>query len=260
MKENADYFKEDDNIGCSLLSGSGSNLKTGSNAGSMMDISTSPPTMVNTVSTDIAIGVNQDHRTLTSTSLGLDSDFFTCILCLEQHNINAFDRFLLLGAFVQKSTVLSQNRSRKSWMYSSTSTFIQEQLKNICMIESDLNYGPHMNTCTHYMHSDCFQKYIEMIHLQERRRATGRHLRFSYDINKGEFLCPLCECLCNIAIPIVPQTVVRKGSHPTDLPMEKFLSGLNSILGDSACDGSNGWLDIVKYMGKCWSEFYFVFI
>ena len=245
MDENSEYFKEG-------AEASGKTTESGK-ADSMMDVSTPSP-----ATSGVAIGVNQDPR-LSSTASFVETDFSTCILCLEQHNINSNDRFLVLGAFFQKSTVLSQNRSHKSWIMggaraSKMPFTVKDAEGNLLFVESDLNYGPHVNTCTHYMHSDCFTKYLNMIENQERRRVNGRHPRLGYDISKGEFLCPLCECLCNIAIPIMPRVSIKPNSIKTDIPMEKFLSGLHSIVTESGCDGSSGWLDSRKYSGKSFQD------
>ncbi|KAI2798556.1 E3 ubiquitin-protein ligase ubr1, partial [Blomia tropicalis] len=244
MKKNAEMYQEEEeeNVASERMN------TNRSNSGSLMDISSIPPVVNN----GIAIGVRQDNRTNCTTSF--ESNSFTCILCLEHHDINSVNRFLLLGAFIQESTVLSQNRNHKTWLYSSNkdstphdNRYSNEMLKNVCFVDSDLNYGPHINTCTHYMHNDCFEKYFEMV-IQHERRRNNRHPRLSFNVNKREFLCPLCECLCNITIPIVPQVNVKNESLKFDMPMDKYLIGLHSIISDSGCDGFSGWIDSHKYI------------
>ena len=54
------------------------------------------------------------------------------------------------------------------------------------------------------MHSSCWQNYFDDIQSSEQRRSRMRGPQ-SYDIEKSEFLCPLCRCLSNCVIPLIPQ-------------------------------------------------------
>lgn len=52
----------------------------------------------------------------------------------------------------------------------------------------------------------CACRYFEAVQLKERRRQQRLRGHNSYDVYNGEFLCPLCECLSNTVIPLLPHT------------------------------------------------------
>ena len=54
------------------------------------------------------------------------------------------------------------------------------------------------------MHATCWQKYFDDVSESERRRYRTRHPT-SFDVEKSEFLCPLCRSLSNTVIPLIPQ-------------------------------------------------------
>lgn len=161
---------------------------------------------------------------------------FTCILCHELHDTKAPERYLLQAGYIQKSTVLSKNRKRRDWEAKCSTVFVP----------SDHNYGPFINTCTHYMHHDCFDKYLEMVGLNDRRRMGRQGRNASFDINRGEFLCPLCECLCNLTIPVMaPRAPIKPGSLVVDMPIDQWLSGLHSLV-----DSIQIWTDDASKFSK----------
>lgn len=180
IKEHAEYFEND-----------ASAMPTSS---SMMDLTNEEPVGTGQ---PVAIGLQPSAKVVTA-------EDHTCILCREDQSITTSGRCLVLAAFVQRSTVLSKNRDRK--VNSS-----EETVDNLFM-PSDLYFGPHVSTCGHMMHSDCWQKFFDSVLAKERRRPLryGRHV--SFDVDKNEFLCPLCECLSNTVIPILP--------HMSPTPME----------------------------------------
>lgn len=208
IKENAEYFKEaDDGI---------------SSAESFMDLSNE----FNALHDPIAVGVNQRGKVITN-------EVYTCILCREEQDVTLNKKCLVLSAFVQRSTVLSKNRDRK----------IPNDGDNIdpLFVPSDLYFGPHISTCGHVMHSDCWQKFFETVMAKERRRPIryGRHV--SFDVDKSEFLCPLCECLSNCVIPIIPvpngesnsnEAGSTSNSNETNLviSMSSWLTGLHAAV------------------------------
>ena len=54
------------------------------------------------------------------------------------------------------------------------------------------------------MHSSCWQNYFDDVQTNERQRSRMRQPQ-SYDTEKSEFLCPLCRCLSNCVVPLIPQ-------------------------------------------------------
>ena len=171
----------------------------------------------------VAVGLSQRGR-------DIQSENETCILCREQQDVTTSGRCLVLSAFVQRSTVLSKNRDRK------VNSGLGDDAPEPHFMPADLYFGPHVSTCGHVMHSDCWQKFFESVLAKERRRPLryGRHV--SFDVDKNEFLCPLCECLSNTVIPILP--ALQPGSQPpqTDISMHDWLMGLKGTVEKSQTD------------------------
>lgn len=148
----------------------------------------------------------------------------TCILCREDEELSLTGRTLVLSVLVQRSTVLSKDRSQlPPPPTSSGSGGSEEDDENAAgpgpskkesatpvededptVAYGDLRYGPHASTCGHVMHARCWQKFFESVVTKERRRPAryGRHI--SFNVEKREFLCPLCECLSNAVVPLLP--------------------------------------------------------
>ena len=61
-----------------------------------------------------------------------------------------------------------------------------------------------MTSCGHAMHVKCYQNFFDNLVRSERTRLTQSLIRniLNYDVNKTEFLCPMCERLSNIALPV----------------------------------------------------------
>ncbi|XP_023182974.1 E3 ubiquitin-protein ligase UBR2 isoform X2 [Xiphophorus maculatus] len=119
----------------------------------------------------------------------------TCILCQEVQEVRGHGRAMVLAAFIQRSTVLSKNRSR--------CVSDPERLDPL-FVHPDLSVGVHTASCGHIMHATCWQRYFEAVQQKEQRRQQRLRGHTSYDVENGEFLCPLCECLSNTVIPLLP--------------------------------------------------------
>lgn len=119
----------------------------------------------------------------------------TCILCQEDEDINNKGRAMVLAAFIQKSTVLSKTRGK---------LIEKPDDYDPLPFPGDLFCAPHTSTCSHVMHSDCWQKYFDSVLAKERRRPIRYRGQLSFDVDRQEFLCPLCECLSNTVLPLVP--------------------------------------------------------
>ncbi|XP_075902159.1 E3 ubiquitin-protein ligase UBR2 isoform X1 [Nelusetta ayraudi] len=140
---------------------------------------------------------------------GADSrQLVTCILCQEEQEVRGHGRAMVLAAFVQRSTVLSKNRRRG---------LPDPEHYNPLFMHPELSLGIHTASCGHIMHASCWQRYFEAVQLKERRRQQRLRGHNSYDVYNGEFLCPLCECLSNTVIPLLPHTHCpdRSVEHPT---------------------------------------------
>ncbi|XP_048661276.1 E3 ubiquitin-protein ligase UBR2 isoform X4 [Marmota marmota marmota] len=137
--------------------------------------------------------------------------FVTCILCQEEQEVNVESRAMVLAAFVQRSTVLSKNRRK----------FIQDPEKyDPLFMHPDLSCGTHTGSCGHIMHAHCWQRYFDSVQAKEQRRQQRLRLHTSYDVENGEFLCPLCECLSNTVIPLLlpPRNIFNSRSNFSDQP------------------------------------------
>ncbi|XP_074503572.1 E3 ubiquitin-protein ligase UBR2 isoform X2 [Sebastes fasciatus] len=121
----------------------------------------------------------------------------TCILCQEEQEVRGHGRAMVLAAFVQRSTVLSKNRRRN---------LPDPEHHEPLFMHPDLSLGIHTASCGHIMHATCWQRYFEAVQLKEQRRQQRLRGHTSYDVENGEFLCPLCECLSNTVIPLLPHT------------------------------------------------------
>ncbi|XP_076142498.1 E3 ubiquitin-protein ligase UBR2 isoform X1 [Alosa pseudoharengus] len=130
----------------------------------------------------------------------------TCILCQEEQEIRPEGRAMVLAAFVQRSTVMSKNRQRLP---------PDPEKYDPIFMHPDLSIGTHTGSCGHIMHSHCWQRYFEAVQAKEQRRQQRLRVHTSYDVENGEFLCPLCECLSNTVIPLLP---LKKTSSSCDPP------------------------------------------
>ncbi|XP_040576594.1 E3 ubiquitin-protein ligase UBR2 [Lepeophtheirus salmonis] len=158
-----------------------------------------------------------------------DENSFTCILCQEEEVSFNEDAPLVMAALVQKSTVLWKRR--KPRLNSDNNHFVndkqQDKFKGFPLLTSDLACAPHVSSCGHIMHASCWQKYHNDIVTQERLRSRMRNLR-GFDVEKGEFICPLCRCINNTVIPIAPQSYLLGTEHPDTVELD-FSSWIQAL-------------------------------
>lgn len=101
----------------------------------------------------------------------------TCILCSEDEVVRRDTTSIMVySAFVQKSHVLFPH---------------------------DLIVYPHTSSCGHVMHAKCWKEYFDNEVMKESRR-TNRNRNQGVIPEKKEFLCPLCRCLSNAVLPLIP--------------------------------------------------------
>ncbi|XP_053534864.1 E3 ubiquitin-protein ligase UBR2-like isoform X2 [Ictalurus punctatus] len=117
-----------------------------------------------------------------------------CILCHKAQEILPDGTAMVLAAFVQRSTVMSENRKRPPHNPESCDPLF---------MYPDLSFGTHTGSCGHIMHSHCWQRYFETLQSQD---AQWLHEQTSYDVENGEYLCPFCKCRSNTVIPLLPLT------------------------------------------------------
>lgn len=117
-----------------------------------------------------------------------ESESFTCILCSEESQSNR--NCMVYPAFVQRSSVLGR--------YQITT---DDQLHSI---ETAIHPSPYVSSCGHEMHATCWQEYFNNELLKEQRRPFRTRNPSIFDIDKNQFLCPLCRFLSNTVLPIFP--------------------------------------------------------
>lgn len=137
---------------------------------------------------------------------------------------------MVLAAFVQPATVLNRNpRNFKA--------NVDPQNNNPLYLSANLSPAPHTSTCGHVMHSQCWQKFFDNVMMREHRRPYRLRHPTSFDVDKQEFLCPLCECLSNTVLPMAPSLSklqqVETDNVPdttSELSFDEFLKGMNYIM------------------------------
>lgn len=184
--------------------------------------STSMDILENIGELSVALGPYQ------TTSSAYDNKF-TCILCQEQQLVTHDSQAMVLATFVQKSTVLSQVRSSLE--------NVNDNVSDPYYISANFGPSPHISTCGHVMHVACWQKHFDMILAKENRRPYRLRHSLSFDVHKSEYLCPLCEGLCNTVMPLLPPissfTESENMKSFTNLTFDNWLEGLNMALKQS---------------------------
>ncbi|XP_052039314.1 E3 ubiquitin-protein ligase UBR1 isoform X2 [Apodemus sylvaticus] len=120
-----------------------------------------------------------------------EKEVLTCILCQEEQEVKLENNAMVLSACVQKSTALTQHRGKPVDLFGALDPLF---------MEPDLAHGTYTGSCGHVMHAVCWQKYFEAVQLSSQQRI---HVDL-FDLESGEYLCPLCKSLCNTVIPIIP--------------------------------------------------------
>ncbi|NWW52120.1 UBR1 ligase, partial [Pedionomus torquatus] len=134
-----------------------------------------------------------------------EKEVLTCILCQEEQEVKLENAAMVLSVCVQKSTALTQNRSRILELSGDT--------LDPLFMHPDLPCGTHTGSCGHVMHAACWQKYFEAMQLNFRQRL---HVEQIFDLENGEYLCPLCKSLCNTVIPIIPLQAQKINSEDAE--------------------------------------------
>lgn len=118
-------------------------------------------------------------------------NMYTCILCQEEELVTyQSNKPMILAALVQNSSVLCQV---------SQSNICDQYFSEQYYIPANLGPSPHISTCGHVMHIICWQNFLVKADACKTALST---LRISY--LKREYLCPLCESICNTGIPLLP--------------------------------------------------------
>lgn len=184
--------------------------------------STSMDILENIGELSVALGPHQ-------TTSSIFDNRYTCILCQEEQLVTHDSQAMVLATFVQKSSILCQVRS--------SSENVTDNFSDPYYIPANFGPSPHISTCGHVMHVACWQRHFDMILAKENRRPYRLRHSLSFDVHKNEYLCPLCEGLCNTVIPLLPpiSSFTESESMKTfeNLTFENWLEGLNMALKQS---------------------------
>ncbi|XP_065213791.1 E3 ubiquitin-protein ligase UBR2 [Planococcus citri] len=174
----------------------------------------------------IAVGPNQTQRS--SPDPG-----YICILCQEHQIVRTDAPAMVYGAFVQKSAVLVNEVHTMALDKHRKVDVSAAGDDATVFLTSALNPSPFTSICGHVMHSTCWEKYFNNISTKENRRPYRLRQPISFDVEKNEFLCPLCESLNNTVLPVLPPLKNMSNSSTTlslDHPQFSFAAWLKSII------------------------------
>uniref|UniRef100_A0A1I8GLY8 E3 ubiquitin-protein ligase n=1 Tax=Macrostomum lignano TaxID=282301 RepID=A0A1I8GLY8_9PLAT len=148
----------------------------------------------------------------------------TCLLCQEANRPDSRDPMLLAG-LVQRSTVLSQDRGRS-----------RDTDWSGCFVEAELLEGSHFSSCGHAMHRSCYSDFMDS--------PSNVHVNRGGELGRSRYLCPLCQQLCNCALPVAPSLPcsAEQQQHQFDANADsgRFDSWLSSIR-DGVAAGLPKW-------------------
>ncbi|XP_048393035.2 E3 ubiquitin-protein ligase UBR1 isoform X2 [Stegostoma tigrinum] len=165
----------------------------------------------------------------------------TCILCQEEQEVKTDEMAMVLAACVQRSTALSNSRTR-------TITNLGDDCDPIIM-HPDLGCGTHVGSCGHVMHASCWQKYFEAVQNSTRNRL---HAELPFDLENGEFLCPLCKALYNTVMPVIPQQAQNLDSKDAEtvaqiLTLSRWLQNVAArLIGLNASDSKEKESNLIQ--------------
>jgi len=186
----------------------------------------STPTHLETRHDSTSINISENIGKLSvalgpcETSSSIDANKVTCILCHEQQFVTHDGQVMVLATFVQKSSVLCQIKS--------ISESAIDHASDPYYIPANFGPSPHVSTCGHVMHVACWQKHYEV----NKEGNIMNILRI--DLENFEYLCPLCERLCNATMPLLPpMSSFKKPENMKsfqNLTFDSWLEGLKMIL------------------------------
>ena len=86
------------------------------------------------------------------------------------------------------------------------------------------SFALHSSFCGHFMHVECFKVYktsIEQRHLQQPQRNHAEN------IDREEFICPLCKSLGNVILPLHDDLTFKQPTiPPPQVPLSEWIRGI----------------------------------
>lgn len=196
---------------------------------------------------------------------------FICKNCKTKNGTHSSENdIFLLCTSLQPSTVLSQKRNFNS---QSENTCIEARTTTTgdIFVPAELNWGIHLSTCGHYMHSLCYeQNRVLLERIKSKENGSKKHLEsqqncplMAADVKlgkQGKFHSDFCHNFCDTLLPVVTFNVPRdttaianlKSTCTEDVHQSFGLfHGLYSIIVGS-CDASHDfqWIDLATFNGK----------
>lgn len=131
----------------------------------------------------VAIGVKHSKvEALTSTA--------QCIFCHQKEEELDTEHSFVVTCFVHNSMFLTA-----------------KTMKPRTEILPELNYATRLSvsSCGHILHSHCWEKYYNLVKEKEGISFLQHRRRSCIDTSLSEYLCPLCNALCNTVLPLLPK-------------------------------------------------------
>lgn len=131
----------------------------------------------------------------------------SCIVCQEDASPSDGRTYGSLGLF--QASLL-----HRTFQFPGNDKFLQILSKNAgkwdltssTLQSYEKNMGIYSSSCGHLMHSSCFNTYLQSIESRQMSQSTRNHPE---DINRREFLCPLCKTFGNALFPITTSSYVE---------------------------------------------------
>ena len=162
-----------------------------------------------------------------------DDKKMTCILCQEEHLAWSGEgkEVLVMASYVTKSAVFSQFDTQK---YKDSNSYCSNS-----QIHSEFGCCPSISSCGHVMHAKCYQQFFDSLVTKARDNLFRQIL--NYDVDSQEYLCPICERLCNNVLPVLPPVTKELQCQITsDLSFDKWIEKSTDILSEKYLDEPNG--------------------
>jgi len=120
---------------------------------------------------------------------------FTCILCQEEQTVGVIETKLVMAAFVQRSTVMSQDPQRIGSESDINSLRDRHRELDYLFQSPEFLVSPHVSSCGHIMHNTCWATHMEGVISKERRRPYRCVYRFTRRSTfiVYHFYCPLYQ-------------------------------------------------------------------
>ena len=202
----------------------------------MMDTDTASDAAASAMDVDMEESQSMNKRIATGktkTKPHYENQKVTCILCQEEQLSWGEENkeVLVMASYVTKSAILSR-----------FDTSVEKDSNSICsntQTPSRFGCSPSVSSCGHFMHAKCYQKFFESLVTKTRDNIFRQIL--NYDVERQEYLCPICERLCNNVLPVIPPvTSYLKTTSSPNSDFSKWLTATKDILSQKYLDEPDG--------------------